>query len=343
MAAEFDYVAQGTFSLSELRAMLSLAQTNLHATSRMGTSVRVSIYLEPTWPLPLISFPSIIRLEDISITGFLSVKSPPYDTFKAILADGANHVGKKACLEVAVGFEEKNSQQSKKGYDKLAVELRQGCLFVSYEANGSLVMKDKAYARTFMEQLIACMGLPLVVTNAGDDYRFRHTEGGELRLSRCRGGEGISPSGFRCEVRTNDYHAWVDLLNKAVSANSTAKRFMHSWAVYPFVGQTCQPSSEVSLQLYELVAKSRWPAESFFLRCSATILDLEAIEWLRKLCGPKDECFIPAGHVILADEKYINFDVVTSVNGHRLKLSSSAPLDTSAIAQALGVEIREEH
>jgi len=133
-------------------------------------------------------------------------------------------------------------------------------------------------------------------------------------------------------------------MQRVLASLASSNRFEHSWSV-SFSAEVGTAASESLLaeQTYRSLLNKGFPAESYFLSFDLRIREIEAVEFLKAFCGPKDEILVPLGGCPLPgeDEHYFNLELETTHRGHRLLVEASIPIDVKEMSTNLGVELIE--
>jgi hypothetical protein len=303
-----------------------------------GATTWTDILLEPERNLPILDS-ELISLGQLSIEGLLSLSRAPYEDFKGVLKKHTA-IGMIGCLKIEVGFQERNSKQSKRAYDVLSLEAVRGKMFFTYSANGSLVIKDMSYRKNFMRRLIDKAQLPLEIEEQGEHFYLSRTSPGQLSFLRYSGSNYGSPSGFTCEVPAQMYDISVDILRACVDDFGAPKHFKYSWNVSSSNAQKNNVGE--GKQIYDMVLNSNFPAEKYFIRAAIKVNSLLGLDTLKLLCGETDECSTPIASFSLNNDNFANLIARTTAKGHLLQLESRFPIEIQEIEKQLGVEFKKQ-
>ncbi|NOZ69220.1 MAG: hypothetical protein GXP46_08270 [Deferribacteres bacterium] len=335
MGVEYDYLSERYFSVEELLRIHETARRTLSGFDDFSTGSIGHAYFEPE-RLPLLHDLKGIRLIDISTEGYLTLKKEPWDDFRDILERGANTIGKIGLLLLRCGFEEKNSKQTKRGYDTVDVKVEKGKRYFGYSANGSRVTNDVQYRKTFMTQFISAINLPLSIEEKDNYFTLRHNLSGELRISR-GGLRGENPSAFFCEMPGASNDELIERMKICMEKFASKKRFEYTWtARCSGIG-----SSELSRQIYDMVIESNFPAIRYFLDIEYSLDDIYGLEVLKGMCGPDDEVFAGFFSFTLPEDNHAEARIHATFQGYQLMLTMTDSAYLKLVEEKLGLKFRE--
>jgi hypothetical protein len=300
---------------------------------------RRSAWFEDLAALPELDKIPGFELGFTRIKGLLSLDVPPFPAFLDILARGKQPIGAQQCLAVSVGFEESASQQTEDAYDTISASVRKSRVLFDYVANGSRVMRDVEYAREFLQRVITTLDLPISMRTEGDHYFLAHTSGGQLNVSETRGIKGESPAQFRCEMQGVEPEDLVNRMKIFLERFATGKRFDSSWTAWPATNFIMKRLPEMA-DLYRAVREIGFPAQRYFLDASFFLDDFRGIDALRSLCGP-GSIRTPLGGAELNAGNWLNFEIVTSADGHRIEIEARLPIEAAELADQLGMKLEQ--
>lgn len=267
---------------------------------------------------------------DITIRGELGTVSidDAIPVFLRVLHEGGSigSIGRVGC---EIGFEEKQSSQSRRAYDTVLIEIRRGTHFVSYSANGSKVGKEVPYRLSFIREMIGVLGLPLVIDAGPGGFVLAHSASGELWISQSDGPNNENPAGFRCSVDANA--TWDDLLEKAGQfVKQASKRvIVQSWICGHVGGDSSLSNND---RIYHMAADARLPAKAIYLSADYLINSVYGLGGLRLLCGVKDEIATTLCSVPNCD---VEIEIRTRSEGHKVVLVGSEA-DVRKVREKLG-------
>ncbi|MHB0939887.1 MAG: hypothetical protein ACYC6A_26120 [Armatimonadota bacterium] len=295
-------------------------------------------YLHPGEGLPELGAVKGIRFGSINAMGLLSLKKEPFSDFRQILTQGAS-IARMGRLILHVGFEEKNSKQTKRGYDVISILIERGKQSWGYSANGSLVSNDPHYCAGFFRRLVEIIQLPLSIREDEQGVHITHTIPG----CEYRGGQQpIYPSGFFCDLPDDSVDQLVSRMEIALQEFASTKRFVYQWDVLPdLTGRLFQPIPE-SLELYHMVAAAGFPAERHEVHVDFFMDTIEGVDALQPLCGAKDVIFSHICSFNIDKDRWANLEVETTMQGHRIRLETRLPVDTREIKATLGAAFSAE-
>lgn len=230
--------------------------------------------------------------------------------------------------EIAIGFEEQTSKQTKRAYDTILWKFANGRQLFGYSANGSRINDDRAYRRTAFVELIKRLHLPLVMKDLPDGFVLGHARGGELAILAASGFNDENPSSFFCEIPTLTPEGVSNLLLTALQGSSSGKLIEFHWSVRtspPHPSRNLDDTTE-SPQVFRFLATAGLPADSFDLQLEPRPRTLSDLEVLRSLMGPKDSLLFPVGAFQFAPQAFANVAVRASTRGFAVEISSRLPL-----------------
>lgn len=277
-------------------------------------------------------------LTEISLSGETPSPGPEvFPTFVEILRRGAPAVGQSGLLEVSIAFEQRDSRQSARYPDTVAVSIRQGVTWWGYSSNASRFGQDVAYARALLERAIPELGLPLELRVEGANYFLDHAWGGQIWLSNTRGLAKQSPGSFRFEWQEASPEELVEAMRGFLAIASAGKWFASAWRVATAPGGGGSQAAKELLALAGGLA----PAKKHSLEGALRLRELAALEAVRRLCRPKDEVVTPLGSLDLPEEDWLNVVLVTTAKGHLVELQSRSELAVGEWGGRLGLTLGE--
>ena len=343
MPVTCDYRSTSVVSLDDLRRIRTNADDHYIFRPEIDLKEGIHAFFNPK------SLPSLAQLGhggkivDLTVKGLLSLKEDPFPSFEQVLGVATTHFLGIAATWVDVGFEEKESRQTRRAYDSFCIRCQEGKFSFLYGANGSKSHTDRGYRKQFMGRLIEVAQLPLILEDCNDHYRLRHQFGGDLWISHITFPD-LSPSTFRCELPEASAAGSLDRLRRSLDAFASPKRFEYAWTVVP-LHQLEEPLqfNERIVGMYQIVLNCRLPATSYSLDLTYTIEGCDAIEPLKALCGPKDKVFVPLCSYWISNTKkeHLNLEVEICARGYRLLVEASVPIDMNELSAHLGVEVVE--
>ncbi len=335
MGVDFDYRAEGFFSVNDILRIYKIVQVSFEGFIGFSTEELHRAYFEPKGSLPKLYNFKGIRLKSINTDGYLPLKDKSLDIFRDILQMGEMTIGNIGLLLVRCGFEEKSSKQTKRGYDSVSIRIEKGKKYFGYGANGSNVDKDTKYRKEFMARLIRIADLPLKIVEGNDSFRLVHTESGELKTLKSFFGK--DPSSFFCEIPGASIDELVDRMQVFLIEFASKKRFVYDWGVL------CSgyPDPEISKRIYEMALAANFPAERYFLIVEFSIDDIQGIEIFRNLCGPKDDVYTRLCSFDLPEDNYGEIKIVTTSKGHQLRLTLRTPDNLKLVEKKIGLKFSE--
>jgi hypothetical protein len=344
MSVTFDFCSEQLLSLDEVEAALSNAKRHYEYSEKSPGERHVFATLNVAAIARLGDVGDYAAFKSLSVQGWLSLAQPPFSVFERILNDSGRDLARFASVFVDIGYEEKESKQTKRNCDRMGVNLQKDRLLFSYLPHGSRVATDCAYRRTFFTRLIEIASLPLIVEDRGSHYRLVHAQGGYLWISGYSPPD-LSPSIFKCELPGDSVKAALARLQRALADLASNKRFEYSWSAYLLEEHELSTHAHsCAEQMYTILVTKDFPAENYTLGLHLVIQRIEVVEHLRALCGPKDTMLVPLGGFGLPgeDEHYLNIEVETTARGHRLHVEASVPINVTELSANLGVELQEQ-
>ncbi len=340
----FDYCSTRFLSIGEIHMALCHAREHYRSSRELPLERLVFVTLEPTKLPALVDLTDRANLWAFWIKGRLPRAGSPFPVFEHILNESSRDLAQAASVSVKIGYEEKESKQTKRNCDFIGVALHEGKILFVYSPHGSKVANDHVYRRSFLPKLIEIAALPLVIDDNGDYYRLAHQSGGYLWVSGCFPPD-LSPTAFHCELPGDSVGMALARMQRALDAIASSKRFESSWSV-SLAAEHQRRTSDKTLaeRMYHLVEAKGFLAESYFLSLDLKIKGIEAVESLKLLCGPKDSMLVPLGGWGFPDEDehFLNMEVETTARGHRLHVEASMLLNVKTLSANLGVELREQ-
>lgn len=279
------------------------------------------------------------RIGSVVVEGQLQGKRP-YEEFREVFRRGMGTVGAFGTLGVRVGFEERDSRQSKRTADTAGVWVIRGVPHFSYTPNGSRVAKDPGHRRDFMRRLAEASLVPLAFRDEGASFRLEHATGGELWTSG-GGLGGVNPSQLRIAMPERCAIELVDILAQFLDSFGSGKRFDYAWRAQPTFDGRPQHEMEEGPRILAQVVQAGFPAASYSIHVVFRLAEIEGIEILRALCGPKDEVLLTFCSFEWPRGNQVNLDVVTSAAGHRIEAECRLPVDAAEIGEPLGLQLSQ--
>ncbi len=287
------------------------------------------INLQPVKLPVLTSLLSAAEVSPIRIVGQLSTRKDPFQTFEYTLCRWMSLRKQFSSFTVKIGFAEKESQQSKRSHNRIDVNLIEGGLYLGF-SDGGFRSLDK---RAVYSKLIEASCLPVRIENKGKHFRLVHTLGGNLSVNGCIPPD-LCPGFFRCELTEDTVPLALLRMRHVLDAISRPKRLSHSWST--------TLDSKVIEHAYRVLQEDDFLAERYTLDFKIIFKNLNAVDHVRTLFSPKDTMLWHLGTLgIPSDDRwYVNLDVETTSQGHRLKAEASEPVNIQDLSSRLGIQIK---
>ena len=280
-----------------------------------------------------------VELLELTAKGSLPTKIEPWPVFEQVCEQG-HEITEIGYITILCGFEEKNSKQTKRAYDSVSLKVSQGRKFFNYYSNGSRVLKDREYRKTFMAQVLEKVHLPIDYEEKDGHFRLNHASSGELRLWRASFG-GLDPAGFFCELPEVSLGDAVRLVQVFLDEFATKKRFLHEWSAGREHGGKATKEPDLAKRIYSLVVAADLPAETYEVDVEFNLQEPSGVESLRRFCGPDDEIFTRLCSFDLPDDNYAEIIVVTTTRGHLPELTLRLPEGLVGVEDKLGLKFQQ--
>lgn len=335
MSENIEYRIKGHISLNDLIRIVEKAKSVFSTFNGFSEDDEHNAFLYPE-RLVALSDLGGFAIRAITTNGYLPLKDDSIDLFKEVFGKGREAIGSIGLLIGLIGFEERNSQQSKRGYDTVNIRLENGKQYFSYNANGSKVLADLEYRRMFMQSLVHKLELPVRIVEDKIGFKLIQSDSKELKVLRS-GFHGENPSGFMVELSGISDAELVNLLKKSIKEFASQKRFEFEWSVL------CSgyPDKDTSLLIYDKVRQAGFPAKSYELQVEYSLKSIQGLEVLRKSCGKKDVIFFRPCGFSLPEDDYCEVVIVISTSGYELKFSFKNPDNLHELEQKLGLTLEE--
>jgi hypothetical protein len=270
-----------------------------------------------------------ITFLDLCVTGRLSLGDEALLQQAAAYAQLERAFTGIAGIGMRVGFEEKQSRQSKRGYDTVGlgrISKNESRLF-SYSANGSLVMKNREYGKQFIQELIRVAELPIHFIDSSPRPSLEHASGGYLNMRK-----GFTA--FKCALPNETVEESVGRVRRVLEHCATPKRLDRHWNVNVAASGTPGKANEILAR----TAKLGLPAESLEVNGRFILEEPCGVAAIQRLCGPEDVVFSPLCSFDLEPPFYANLSVKTTAEGHWIELELIDESALPEIEEALGLE-----
>jgi hypothetical protein len=276
-----------------------------------------------------------IEVTRLKLAGMLAVDRIRSDDLRGALDTLTDAVARDGTLIGRIGYEARDSRQSRHACDSVSVSERRGERSFQSSRNGSRSTREPALAVTQIDEAAAVLGVPIRVRQAEGHFYLAHRDGGSLWLSGTRGPNGASPDTFRVEWN-RPWDQLVATLDAWVTRFGSGRLFEQSWSAISF------PSAKPE-EVLRAVVEARLPARRYEIELSGVLSDVEhGLEVLRSLSGRSSRIEVELGSAEYADDTSVQVLVQVSARGHRLRVESRYPLDPVILSERLGCTLTPE-
>ncbi|MCF6209892.1 MAG: hypothetical protein L3K24_04260 [Gammaproteobacteria bacterium] len=335
---EFDYITTDYLDVSTIKRVPDQLRAVLPLVESSAGEEEQNIYIDGLDKEQLASFPNLVGLSDFTLEGYLTMDPVPWFDLSDVIRKIDKQIIKFGVCMIDIGYEERNSSQSKDAYDVVGLRLDRGKVYFLYSANGSLVCADNSYKREVVGGLIHHLGLDVSIED-GEGYFKLASQGRELKITRS-GLFGKNPHGFVFELEEQGAGKLVEKLRSALDYLSSGKVITCSWRCFPRSMEST-PYQDNLFEFFDLVRRQPLPAESYDLSVSIMASSIDDCEGLRTLCKDDDVIFTPLVGFNTSDKYYGEIRVRTTKEGHRLWLTLKNLEDIEMISEATGLEFKE--
>lgn len=276
---------------------------------------------------PLLAFEKV-KCESVSVSG----SSKPNPEVLASLIDNwissLGELPRGMQARIRIGFEERQSKQSRSSCDTVGLSFTDGNVSFSYYADGSKVAKDLEYRRTFYSRLIDEMSLPLSLRDVQGGFIFvhRNLEGLEI----LRGGEnGKNPSAFHCQISKEETGGYGGKLMRALGEIGSGKIFHFQWLIGTGRGGNPVHLPASGGEVFRFISSMKPSAEDYELQAQATFYSLDELDLIRSSVSRKDSILVQVGAFAFDAERFANVEVRANEQGYQINLESRHPIPAS--------------
>jgi hypothetical protein len=338
MAETYDLESINYLTRDDIQAVINRVNKAFTDVGLQGEEDCHSFYLQALSKEEVLAFPKVSGLQDVALKGILSVKTLPWVEFRQVFENLNEQVKRYGACFLKIGYEEKETKQSKKGYETVGLKVDQGIFYFIYRANGSKVCADQDYGKSVIQELISCLGLAVTLEEGADFYKLIPTRG-ELKI--LRGGLfGKNPSAFHYELDVNEPEKLIAMLQTAYEFLGSGKVFECSWSCLPRLAED-NPYKDDVFSFFDLMRQQDLPADSYDLDLQLQVKELADLDVLQTLCRDRDQMYTRLVSFDIDEDDYGELTVQTTKQGHKLQLSMRIAENVEQVAQALGVAFKE--
>lgn len=297
--------------------------------------VNANVALEPE-NLAVLDAVGEFDVTRVGVVGSLGIKCAAYEQFAEFFQARVSQLSRVAAC-ASVGIEERNSKQSARGYDVVAVNRVDSRWFLQYRANGSRVSRDPAYAVDFMQALVGVARLPIESSLDKEGLVVKHSLGGELRVSRCHGPDGRTPSTISCEIAGVDGDEMIVRMKRVVAAASSGKILRQEWSLF---ARATADGDGIAKDLCIAVAKERGLTGRFEVDAEVIVeaMNPEAYVGLSRMCASGGEISVPLARCSSSRGRDINLELLVRPGGVDVVADVESMDEARAIGLVLGLE-----
>jgi hypothetical protein len=276
---------------------------------------------------PLLAFEKV-KCDSVSISG----ASKPNPELLASLIDSwmssLVELPRGMQARIRIGFEERQSKQSRSSCDTAGLSFTNGNVSFSYYADGSKVARDLEYRRAFYSRLIDIMMLPLSTRDVQGGFIFEHRNPEGLEI--LRGGEdGKNPSAFHCQISKEEISGYGGKLMRALGEIGSGKIFQFQWMMGTGRGGNPSHLPASGNEVFRFISSMKPSAENYELQAQATFSTLDELDLIRSSVSRKDSILVQVGAFAFDAERFVNVEVRANEEGYQINLESRHPIPAS--------------
>jgi hypothetical protein len=278
-------------------------------------------------PLPS-SLGEGLALGRFNVVGAIPSKLDPFPIFLKFLRDPA--LTRNGDLVVDTHFRLKATRQSRRKCERVMVQRRPTGLHIGY----STALQDLQTRKRHFAEIIATADLPLQVLDGPSGFRIEKSSVGDLFAS---GGDwaGNNVTFFKYGRAEEQVPDLLDRMRMIIGAWSD-QVFESAWKVD---SSFAAESRSTTSQLFHAIAAGEYPAQTTELNMTYFLSDLEGVEALRNLGGPKSVFETSLCSFDLPNNESGEMRVLTTRKGHEIVVGLSDPDAIDLIKKALNLDL----
>jgi hypothetical protein len=338
MGQTIDYFQADTLGLNEIIELEQLARRRLPEFRGFEPGTELDLFCKRE-QLPQLEHFSGLAIGRVTIAGTLVRSSDPQAQLAQLLAKGE---AIRALGSFTVYLEFTANPPAGPVRQRLYLQGRNDQVSFGCELSGRTVTADPEACAGQIQTLIDQTRLPLIIHWRDPHYFLRASANDVVWISR-GGSTRENPSAFRYRLDAASLSEAQCYLQRIIAAQQGKTRYRLDWSVSSFADAssflTAQPQQ--SAALYTAVVNAALSAQSHELQLMVQLNDLTGLAALQALCDSKDRIFTPLGSYRPDNYNHVNFDIVTTRDGHRIQVESRAPVAIGELNRLLGLRLRE--
>jgi len=339
MAETYDLESIDYITIDDIDAVIERVNQTFSDVGFQSEEDSHSLYFQALSKDEILVFPKVRGLKNVTLHGRLSTDPLPWLEFKSVLENVDEQVKQFCACFLSVGYEEKNTKQSKNGYEVVGLKVDQGVFHFTYRANGSKICTDHDYGKSTVSGLINRLGLPIRVEEGEGFYKLIPQQG-ELKILQHGGLFGKNPSAFFYELNENDPEKLITMLQTAYEFLSSGRVFECSWRCLPRFAED-SPYNDNLFSFFDLLRHQDLPAISYDLDLELQVKELADLDGLQSLCRDQDQMYTRLISFDIDEDNYGELTVKTTREGHRLQLEMRLAENVEKVTSALGLTFKE--
>lgn len=288
----------------------------------------------------IMALPKISGISDFSLTGRLPLDSAPWSVLENIFKRLDEGIKNTSNLYTSIGYEEKSTKQSRKGYDCIGGGIEKEKYGFSYSPNASRAAIDVNYRKALMKEFFKKSGLNITIEECDNYFKLNAFEG-DLQITIHGGVPNRNPIGFFYKFAQQTPQGLINVLRTAYEILSSGTVFDVSWRCSP---SFADDGSFVGGDLWQFLDRLRhqeWPAKSYDLDLTLAVKELRDLEGLQSLCGPKDVIYTRLVSFDIDAADYGELTIETTQKGHKLQLEIKNIDNLDKVVNVIGVAFKD--
>jgi hypothetical protein len=338
MGQTINYYQADALELNEIIELEQYARRRLPGFGGFEPGTELDLFCKRQ-QLPQLDHFSGLDIGRITIAGTLARSSDPHAQLAVLLAKGETI---RALGSFTVYLEFTVNPAAGPVRQRLYLQGRADQVNFGCDLSGRAVVADPKVCVGQIQALIDQTRLPLTIHWRDQQYFLQASANDVVWISR-GGSHRENPSGFRYRLDAASLSEALGYLQRVIAAQADKTRYRLDWSVGSVAesGSVLMAKPQHSAALYTAVVNAGLAAQNHELQLLVQLNDLAGLAALQALCDSRDRIFTPLGSYRPDNYNCINFDIVTTQDGHRIQVESKVPVAIDELNRLLGLRLRE--